>query len=86
MFQRTIPGFEPSEESHAVALTVLGELIDRVSTPPASPIPPTSRSSAALISGLAAEQTANDPGGRLFADQTRRGIRTLVSAALAGTG
>ena len=33
-----------------------------------------------LISGLAAEQSANDPAGRLFVDQTARGIRALVLA------
>src|SRR5688572_541819 len=30
MFQGTVPGFEPSEASHAVALTVLGELVGRL--------------------------------------------------------
>ena len=30
MFQGTVPGFAPSEEGHAVALTVLGELVDRL--------------------------------------------------------
>src|SRR5215203_1621140 len=30
MFQRTIPGFQPSEESHQVALGVLGELTTRL--------------------------------------------------------
>src|SRR6478735_2161333 len=32
MFQGTVPGFEPSEESHAVALTVLDELLERLAT------------------------------------------------------
>ena len=36
-----------------------------------------------LISGLAAEQLANDPAGRLFADQTARGIRALVATTQA---
>lgn len=34
-----------------------------------------------LISGLAAEQIANDPNGREFADQTERGVRALLAAA-----
>src|SRR3954463_8644500 len=30
MFQRTIPGFEPTAESHQIALSVLGELVQRL--------------------------------------------------------
>ena len=33
MFQRTIPGFQPGEESHQVALTVLGGLTERLAQP-----------------------------------------------------
>jgi hypothetical protein len=29
---------------------------------------------------VAAEQIANDPGGRIFADQTERGIRAVLTA------
>ena len=81
MFQRTIPGFEPSEESHRLALGVLGELLVRLDAAGVTD-PADVTLVRALISGLAAEQTANDPAGRQFADQTRRGVRTLVRAAL----
>ena len=78
MFQGTIPGFEPSEESHEVALGVLGVLIERLA---AADI--TSMADIAVVrsvmSGLAAEQIANDPAGRMFADQTRRAIRYVVT-------
>jgi AcrR family transcriptional regulator len=81
MFQRTLPGFQPSDNSHQVALGVLGVLTGRLD---AAGI--TQAGDVALvrglISGLAAEQSANDPGGRDFADQTRRGIRTLVTGLL----
>jgi hypothetical protein len=32
-----------------------------------------------MMSGLAAEQIANDPAGRTFADQTRRAVHYLVN-------
>ena len=78
MFQGTVPGFEPSEESHAIALTVLGELLDRLAAAGV-----TEPADLALVrcvtSGVAAEQIANDPAGRLFADQTERGIRAVLA-------
>ena len=82
MFQRTIPGFLPSEDAHRVALGVLHELTTRLEAAGITD-PNAVALVRGLISGLAAEQTANDPGGRLFANQTRRGIRTLVLAAQA---
>jgi AcrR family transcriptional regulator len=84
MFQRTIPGFQPTQESHSVALTVLGGLVARLAAAGVTD-PADVALVRGLISGLAAEQTANDPGGRLFADQTRRGIRTIVAGALEST-
>src|SRR6476646_5763291 len=79
MFQRTIPGFQPSEESHQVALGVLSGLTDRLAAAGVTAEPDIAMVRA-LISGLAPEQTANDPSGRLFAPQTARGIRALVTA------
>jgi len=32
------------------------------------------------MSGIAAEQIANDPDGRLFIDQTERGIRGVLAS------
>lgn len=79
MFQGTVPGFHPSEESHSIALTVVGELLERLAaarvTRPADVALVRS-----VMSGLAAEQIANDPQGRLFADQTERGIRAVLAA------
>ena len=79
MFQRTIPGFEPTDESHRVALGVLGELVTRLDAAGVTD-PADVALVRGLISGLIAEQTANDPAGRHFCDQTGRGIRTLVTA------
>jgi AcrR family transcriptional regulator len=65
MFQRTIPGFEPSPASYALALEVLEQgrrrfhaagLMDTAAFDLAT----------ALIAGLAAQQTSNDPGGERY--------------------
>jgi len=78
MFQGTIPGFEPSEQSHRVALGVLGVLINRLAA-----VGIVEQADLALVrsmmSGLAAEQIANDPQGRTFADQTERAMRYLLA-------
>ena len=78
MFQGTVPGFEPSEESHAVALTVLDELLERLAAAGVSE-PTDVALVRCVMSGVAAEQIANDPAGRLFADQTERGIRAVLA-------
>jgi len=79
MFQGTVPGFQPSDQSHETALTVLSELVDRLAAAGV-----TESADLALVrsmmSGLVAEQIANDPQGRLFADQTERGIRAVLTA------
>lgn len=77
MFQNTVPGFRPSPASHDIALTVLRELVDRLAaagiTKPADIALVRS-----VMSGIAAEQIANDPRGRLFADQTERAVRSVI--------
>ena len=79
MFQGTVPGFEPSAESHAIALTVLHELAERLAAAGV-----TRAADIALVrslmSGLVAEQIANEPTGHLFTDQTERGIRAVLRA------
>ena len=81
MLQRTLPSFSPSEESHRVTLSCLNLLVEALSEAGI-----TDSADIALIrgliSGLAAEQIANDPQGRLFADQAGRGIRTLVTTSM----
>jgi AcrR family transcriptional regulator len=62
MFERTIPDFEPSPESYALAVQVVEQA-------KASLVAAGVREPAhfdlwtALVSGLAAQQSANDPGG-----------------------
>jgi AcrR family transcriptional regulator len=79
MFQGTVPGFEPSPDSHAVALAVLQELIDRLAAAGVT-APADLALVRSLMSGLVAEQIANDPAGRLFVDQAERGIRAVLAA------
>jgi AcrR family transcriptional regulator len=79
MFQGTVPGFQPSEASHAVAITVLDELVQRMAAAGVSR-PADLALVRSVMSGIAAEQIANDPGGHLFVDQTERGIRAVLDA------
>jgi AcrR family transcriptional regulator len=85
MFQGTVPGFRPSEESHAVALTVLAELVDRLAAAGVTE-PADLALVRSVMSGIAAEQIANEPEGRLYADQTERGIRAVLAGISAGIG
>ena len=62
MFQRTIPDFEPSPESYALAMEVVDQMRGRfaaagITDPAAFDL------GTALVGGLAAQQTANQPGG-----------------------
>jgi AcrR family transcriptional regulator len=77
MFQGTIPGFEPSAASHRRALRVLSVLLERLSAAGITD-PGDIALVRSLMSGIAAEQIANDPRGRLFADQTERGVRGVL--------
>jgi AcrR family transcriptional regulator len=82
MLQRTVPGFTPSDVSHDVALGVLGRLVDRLGAAGVTD-PADIALVRGLISGLASEQIANDPGGQGYVRQAGRGIRALLSALAA---
>jgi len=62
MFQRSIPDFEPSPESYALALRVLEEMRERFAAAGLRD-PADLDLWTALVAGLAAQQTANQPGG-----------------------
>lgn len=63
LFQRSIPEFEPSPESYALAQQVFEEMRGRLSTAGLSD-PAHFDMWTALVAGLAAQQIANDPGGK----------------------
>jgi AcrR family transcriptional regulator len=71
LFQRTIPGFEPSPASYALALEFFQTGIDRIR---AAGVSDASEMDVftALISGLAHQQIANDPGGDRWVRVARR--------------
>jgi AcrR family transcriptional regulator len=81
MLQRTIPSFAPSEDSYRVALACLNVLVESLAAAGITD-PADIALIRGLISGLAAEQIANDPQGRIFADQAERGIRALVTTSI----
>ncbi len=73
LFLRTLPGFEPSEQSYALAvesLTLIGELLADAGAGGAT----TLDLYTALLTGLASQQISNDPGG----DRWRRLVDTAV--------
>ena len=79
MLQGTVPGFEPSEENHRIALDCLGILVHHLAGAGVTK-PGDIALVRGLISGLAAEQIANDPGGRQFVKQVPRGIEALLTS------
>jgi AcrR family transcriptional regulator len=62
LFQRTIPNFEPSAGAYAVALQVFEEMRE-IFTAAGLGGPADFDMWTALVSGVAAQQIANDPGG-----------------------
>lgn len=62
LFQRTIPGFEPSTESYALALEFL-EIAGEMLTAAGASGPQEIDLFSALVAGLCDQQVANDPGG-----------------------
>lgn len=62
LFQRSIPDFEPSSESYAIATKVFEQMRDRLGSAGLAD-PAHFDMWTALVAGLAAQQIANDPGG-----------------------
>jgi AcrR family transcriptional regulator len=62
LFQRTVPAFQPSPESYAFAVQVFDQMRARLALAGISD-PAHFDMWTALVAGLSAQQTANDPGG-----------------------
>jgi AcrR family transcriptional regulator len=63
MNQRIIPGFTPSAESYAMAVSALTEMVERLQSLGLHPSGADIDLYTALIGGLVDQQWANDPGG-----------------------
>ena len=78
LFQRTIPGFEPSPESYTVALAVLDDLAAEfaavgITDPAAIDL------ATAMFTGLTSQQLANDPGGDRWLRLVDRAVTMLLA-------
>jgi AcrR family transcriptional regulator len=77
LFQRTIPGFEPSAASYEIALQFFdlarGRLADAGATEQADV-----DFFSAIVTGLAHQQVANDPGGDRWARQAERAVEMFL--------
>jgi AcrR family transcriptional regulator len=78
LFQRTIPGFEPSPESFALALEFYGVAVARLAAAGVT-APGDVDIFSALIAGLSHQQIANDPGGRRWVRQAGRVVGMFLA-------
>jgi AcrR family transcriptional regulator len=85
MFQRSIPDFEPSPESYALALRVLEEMRERFAAAGLKD-PADLDLWTALVAGLAAQQTANQPGGDRWVRLTDEAAEMYTDHVLAKKG
>ncbi len=77
LFQRTIPGFEPSDAAMAPARRFVQLLTERLSAAGVEGQDEVDLFSA-VVSGLAHQQVANDPGGDRWVVLARRVVEALV--------
>lgn len=80
MLQRTVPGFTPTPTSHQAAVEALTLLLDRLAAAGITD-PADVDVFRGLVNGLAAEQIANDPGGRRFISRAEHAVRTFLAGA-----
>lgn len=86
LFQRTIPGFEPSPGSYELAREFYAFTQQRLAAAGVSD-PGDVDIFTALVSGLGHQQVANDPGGDRWVRQSRRAVEMyLAEVARSATG
>jgi AcrR family transcriptional regulator len=78
LFQRTIPGFEPSAESFGLALEFYGIARDLLKTAGVRTQAEVDVFSA-IVTGLAHQQIANDPGGKRWVRQAGRVVEMFLA-------
>ncbi|NNE13211.1 MAG: TetR/AcrR family transcriptional regulator [Ilumatobacter sp.] len=78
LFQRTIPGFEPSDEAMEPASAFIALMVERLN---AAGVDGRSEIDvfSAMVAGLAHQQVANDPGGDRYLVLSRRVVRMLLA-------
>ena len=81
LFLRTVPGFEPSQESYALAVTVLGEMQELLASAGAHR-PDDLDLWTAMVTGLASQQISNDPGGRRWRGLVDDAVDMFVAARI----
>lgn len=80
LFQRTIPGYEPSPQSWALALEFY-EKASAVIKAAGIQSQPDLDIFTAIVSGMSHQQVANDPGGTRWVDHAERAIDMLLAVA-----
>jgi AcrR family transcriptional regulator len=80
LFQRSVPGFEPSRESWALAVEFY-KAASAVLSAAELTEPSDVDLFSALISGMASQQAANDPGGQRWAKHAERAVDLFLAAA-----
>jgi len=83
LFQRTIPGFEPSAASFAVALEFYEYGMQRLAAAGVTEQGDIDLYTA-LVSGLGHQQIANDPGGDRWVRQVRPAVEMFLDGIAAG--
>lgn len=78
LFQRTIPGFEPSRGSYQLALELLERSRERLTAAGVTE-PGDIDLYTALVSGLCHQQVANDPGGDRWVLQVERAVAMFLA-------
>jgi AcrR family transcriptional regulator len=78
LFQRTIPGFEPSPASYALAMEFYELARERLAAAGVTDQGDIDVFSA-LVSGLAHQQVANDPGGDRWVGQAERSVEMFLA-------
>jgi AcrR family transcriptional regulator len=78
LFQRTLPGFEPSPDSYALAVEFYHLAVGRLAAAGVRAQGDVDVFSA-LISGLAHQQIANDPGGKRWVRQAGRVVDMFLA-------
>lgn len=80
LFQRSIPGFEPSPESWALAVEFYERASAVLSAAGLSEQSDVDLFSA-LVSGMSSQQAANDPGGQRWAQHAELAVDMFLAAA-----